>query len=98
MNAELIKAKVAPNRIGWYALRHRDGWYVGTDDGVTCYADHDLARAALTIAWQRDGGRRVNFKIVTYIEPSIHLTGEYTPQKTAIEAIHSYEQQAKFNH
>ena len=88
-----IKDLVRPNRIGWEAIQHKDGWWVGTDKGVTCYGDHDLARYALTVIWQREGGRQVNYKIKPFTGAD-RLAGEHTPLKSAEEAMLDYEDPA----
>jgi hypothetical protein len=84
---ELVK----PNRVGWECLRHKDGWFVGTKEGITCYGEHMLARAALTIVWQRDGGRAINFRIVTLTDADVVNAGEYTPEHSAVHAMYRYE-------
>lgn len=78
------------NRIGWLALRHKDGWWAGTEEGVTCYGDPELARVALTVAWQRDGGRSLNFRIQTFQGDAVKA-GDYTPRFSAEEALSRYE-------
>jgi len=90
--SELIK----PNRIGWEAIRHKDGWWIGTDNGVTCYGDHDLACAALTIVWQREGGGRLDYRIQTFTGAD-HKTGEHTPKLSAVEALKIYDENAKWD-
>jgi len=91
----MIYPLVQLNRVGWECLRHKDGWLVGTSEGVTCYGDHMLARAALTIAWQRDGGRALNFRIVTFTAEDLVRTGEYTPKHSAVHALYRYEGKAR---
>lgn len=86
-----LQELVQVNRVGWECLRHKDGWLVGTSEGVTCYGDHMLARAALTIAWQRDGGRALNYRIVTLTEADLTDVGEYRPKYSAVHAIYTYE-------
>lgn len=85
-----IEAMVQPNRNGWFAIRHKDEWWVGTDKGTTCYQERDLARYALTLIWQRDGGRRLDFRIFTFTGADAN-TGEYTPKKSAKQALKDYE-------
>ncbi|MEN6635518.1 MAG: hypothetical protein ABFC56_06695 [Clostridiaceae bacterium] len=87
-----IKDMIAINRVGWEAIRHKDGWWVGTEEGVTCYGDHELARMALTIVWQRDGGKELNFSIQPYTEvTNKKLDTDYSPQYSAEEALKNYE-------
>ena len=86
-----IHDMVAANRVGWEAIRHKDGWWVGTNKGVTCYGDHELARIALTLIWQRDGGKELNFKIEKYTEIANKLKPDYTPEYGAVEALQRYE-------
>ena len=87
--AELL---VAYNRVGWEAIQHNDGWWVGTEKGVTCYGDHELARLALTIIWQRDGGKLLNFKIAKYTQVADkNVAPDYTPEYNAVEALAKYE-------
>jgi hypothetical protein len=78
------------NKIGWHALQHKDGWWVGTDEGVVCYEDHEMARIALTILWQRDGGQALNY-IIKVFTGADTKAGEHTPKFTAEEAIKRYE-------
>ena len=84
---------VSRDRIGWDAIQHKDGWWVGSSDGVKCYADHEPARAALTIIWQREGGRELNYRIKPFTGAN-RLAGEHTPKKTAVEALRDYEGKA----
>ncbi len=92
----MTNAQVSHNKIGWDAIKHKDGWWVGTDKGVTCYNDHELARAALTIIWQREGGRQLNYRIMKFTGADIN-TGEYTPKKSAVQALQDYEAQDRYN-
>jgi hypothetical protein len=86
-----IQDMVAVNRVGWEAIKHKDGWWVGTEKGVTCYGDHELARVALTLIWQRDGGKKLNFKIEKYTDIANTLGPDYTPEYGAEEALQRYE-------
>jgi len=90
MTEEQRKELVQVNHPGWFAIQHKDGWWVGTEAGVICYRDMDLAKVALTIHWQRDGGKQLNFRISRYCKADI-LTGEYTPEKSAEQALKDYE-------
>ncbi len=81
---------IETNRIGWLAIMHHDGWWVGTDKGVTCYADEQLAKAALTIIWQRDGGQRLKFRIRKFTGATVR-TGEYATVKSATQAMKDYK-------
>ena len=80
----------SPDRVGWWAIRHRDGWWVGTEAGVTCYEEHDFARLALTIVWQRDGGKACRFRIERFTGANI-IAGDFTPEKSGEQAIKDYE-------
>jgi hypothetical protein len=82
-----LAAKIAVNRPGWFALRHHEGWWVGTAKGVTCYRDMELARYALTIVWQCEGSRSIDYKIVPFTEDPVKANGEHTPKYSAIEAM-----------
>jgi hypothetical protein len=87
-----LDALVAFNRVGWEAIKHKDGWWVGTEKGVTCYGDHDIARMALTLVWQRDGGKQLNFKIEKYTEVANKKADpDYTPEYSAEDALARYE-------
>lgn len=90
----MIKPKVEYNRIGWDAIQHLDGWWVGTENGVPCYEDHMIARAALTILWQMDGGRKLNYRIKKFTGADT-ITGKQTTKYTAKEAIERYEKTIK---
>lgn len=80
------------NHKGWWAVRHRDGWWVGTEQGVPCYEERLWAQYALTIIWQRDGGKGVNFRVALFTGANV-VTGEYTPIKSAEQALADYERQ-----
>lgn len=86
----LIQQLVGCDRIGWYAIQHKDGWWVGTDKGVTCYGDHQLAQIALTIIWQREGGQQLNYRIKTFTGANVK-NGEHAPKWSAVDAIKRYE-------
>jgi hypothetical protein len=78
------------NHIGWLAIRHKDGWWLGKSDGVPCYPKRDIARAALTIVWQMDGGKKMNF----HLEPFTGVNkdaGKYEMKKTGAKALRDYE-------
>ena len=81
---------IAKSRIGWHAIKHKDGWWVGDDVGVTCYEDRELAKVALTIIWQREGGRRLNYRIETFTGADVK-NGGHTPPLSAREALNNYE-------
>ena len=94
LHADLKKdlaAKIKINRPGWYALRHKDGWWVGGAAGVTCYRTRPIAAYALTLAWQRDGGKQLNFKVDRYPGDANVDAGTYTPALSAVDAIQKYE-------
>jgi hypothetical protein len=88
--AKNITDQVGRNQVGWDALQHKDGWWVGDANGVICYTDPMLARAALTIAWQRDGGRALNYRIKPFTHAEVD-TGEFTPKYSGFEALARYE-------
>ncbi len=88
MNTQ-AKDLVAINRIGWDAIWHLDGWWVGNEKGVTCYADHRLARIAMTVLWQRDGGRQLNYRIKTF-DGATKCAGDYKPRLSYDEAMTRY--------
>ena len=88
-----LQRMVSCDRIGWFAIQHKDNWWVGTDKGVTCYKDHELARVALTIIWLREGGRELNYRIRRYTGAKVQ-NGEHTPKLSAVEALQRYEVKA----
>jgi hypothetical protein len=91
-NKKDLEKMIAVNRVGWEAIQHKDGWWVGTDKGVTCYGDHEIARAALTLVWQRDGGRQLNFRIKEYTQVAdTNVAPDYTPKYSAEEALNNYK-------
>ena len=49
-----------------------------------------MARMALTIIWQRDGGGVLNYKIDTFTGADT-ITGTETPKYSAVEALARYE-------
>ena len=83
-----------PGVIGWWGLRHKDGWWVGTEKGANTYKDRTFAKMALTILWQREGGGPLNFKIEEFTGANI-FKGDFTPKKSAEQAIDDYERTAK---
>lgn len=83
--------EVGVNKVGWYCLRHKDGWFVGTEDGVTCYRQHDIARAALTIAIERERGRWNTYRIETFRTGALVKKGEHTPELSAAQALKNLE-------
>lgn len=83
--------QVSRNQPGWLAILHKDGWWVGDNNGVFCYSDPEVAKAALTIIWQRDGGKRLNFRIQPFPGGNVRKSGDYTPAKTIEQAIKDYE-------
>ena len=88
-----VQRLVSCDRIGWDAIQHKDGWWVGTEKGVTCYGDHELARVALTIIWQREGGRQLNYRIKPFTGANVQ-NGEHTPKLSAVDALNRYKAQA----
>ena len=88
-----VQRLVSCDRIGWDAIQHKDGWWVGTDNGATCYGDHELARVALTIIWQREGGRQRNYRIKPFTGANVQ-NGEHTPKLSAVDALNRYEAKA----
>jgi hypothetical protein len=85
-----LQDMVSCDRIGWDAIQHKDGWWVGTHKGVTCYGDHELARVALTIIWQREGGKQLNYRIKPFTGANVQ-NGEHTQKLSAVEALKRYE-------
>jgi hypothetical protein len=70
-----IKKLVKINKIGWFAIQHsKEGWWIGTPKGVTCYKDHDLARVALTMIWQMDGGKELMYSVKPFTGASRRIT------------------------
>ena len=94
MSESDIKAMVAKNVIGWFAIRHKEGWWVGNEDGVTCYGLRELAQYALTIIWQREGGRRLDYRIHRFTGVT-HANGVHEPKYSAEEALNRYEKESK---
>jgi len=89
MNKHSLSSNIGVNRVGWFAIRDRQGW-VGTEEGVTCYKFRKFARVAMTILWQRDGGGPVNYRIARFFG-EVRKISEHTPIKSAEEAITDYE-------
>jgi hypothetical protein len=90
MTGNQWKEGIQPNIIGWFALHHKDGWWVGTERGATCYKTMEHARVALTILWQQEGGSRINYRIKAFTGAEV-CTGEHALKKTAGQAIADYE-------
>jgi hypothetical protein len=87
--------EVGTNKDGWYCLRHKDGWLVGTEKGVTCYRQEYIAKAALTFACERENGRMV-YKIDTFrLTKDLKPAGEHTPLLLADEAWKNLERKMK---
>ena len=82
--------EVAINRDGWFCLRHKDGWLVGSEKGVTCYRQRQIARAALTFAVEREQGRMV-YSIEVFRAKNVRPDGEHTPVLSADEAWKNLE-------
>lgn len=85
MNRDDLKELVGKNQIGWWAIQHTEGWWIGDESGVTCYKDTQLARADLTIAIEREGGERV-FELARFTGANATI-GEHTPKKSYEEAM-----------
>jgi hypothetical protein len=88
MNKEQIQ--IAPNQPGWFALKHKDGWWVGTKSGVTCYRDKQIAMAANTVAFEREGRKWV-YRICEFTaadKASLVQNGEHTPKFSAAQIAH----------
>lgn len=75
---------------GWWAVREVNGAWIGTDEGVTCYRDRDLARVALTILWQRDGGGPLKLEVAAFTGADLKV-GRHRPAKDAVTALRDYE-------
>lgn len=87
---------VGINVEGWEALQSiKDGTWLGNTEGVICYGDHELARMALTIVWQREGDARYpQYKIAKFTGAPVK--GEtFTPKLSAEEALKRYEKRAR---
>lgn len=95
MNKFNAADEIGFNRDGWFCLRHRDGWLVGTEQGVTCYRQEYLAKAALTFACEREKGRRMYRIVVFNRTKDLVNTGEHTPMLSASEAWKSIEPKKK---
>ncbi len=94
-NKEQIQ--IAPNQPGWFALKHKDGWWVGTASGVTCYRDKRIAMAANTVVYEREG-RKLRYRICEFTtadRASIVYIGEHTPPIDAATAMQRIEGRAK---
>lgn len=77
------------NHEGWYALQHiKEGWWVGTEKGVLCYQEYDIARYANTVMWLREKKKR-NFAIKVFTGAN-KMTGEYKPKRAAGPALAEY--------
>jgi len=83
------KPKREYNHPGWWAVRHKDGWWPGDENGVPCWEDKEIARLAMTMCWQRDGGGKLNWVVDQFTEVT-HKTGEYEPKYTFDEAMKRY--------
>jgi hypothetical protein len=88
MKPEDIKVKISEP--GWWAIADKRGGWVGNDKGVLCYEDEEIARAALTIVWQMEGGGALNFELKRFTEANTK-TGDYDFKKSAVEALSDYE-------
>lgn len=81
-----VADEIGFNKDGWYCLRHKKGWLVGTKEGVTCYRHQYLAKAALTFACEREKGR-IMYRIDVFKRTKdLVNTGEHTPMLSADEA------------
>lgn len=83
--------QTAIDKAGWWAIKHNDGWWAGTADGVICYEDYEMARVALTMRWQMDGGGKLLYRIKQF--PGVDtVAGEaHVPKKSAEQALTDYE-------
>jgi len=82
-----IKDLVKINQIGWFAIQHKDGWWAGTKEGVTCYKERYLARVALTLIHARSGERLLKYKIEIFPKNDLKEAGDFTPKYSAEEAL-----------
>ena len=89
--SEKMTELVDHNKLGWLALQHKDGWWVGSEKGVTCFKTRVIAQAALTIACEREGAR--HYKIRTFTGAPIR-NGEHTPKYSGAEALAKIERRA----
>lgn len=90
MNTPTSEPQTAIDQPGWWAIRHNEGWWVGTEQGVLCYEDFEMARIALTIRWQMDGGGPLHYRIRKFPGPTV-AGDEIKSTKTAEQAIIDYE-------
>jgi hypothetical protein len=86
--------KVEKNRIGWWAIADKRGGWVGDEDGVTCYEDHEIAKVANTIIWQMSGGGRMDFEIKRFTG-AVRIDGDYDFKKNGEQALIDYERRAR---
>lgn len=79
-----LESQIRPNVVGWFAIRHKDGWWA-------CYQDHTLAKAALTIVFRREGRHSgpFLFRIETFTGAT-QKAGKYTPKLSAKQALEGY--------
>jgi len=87
---ETLNTNIEPGRIGWWGIRHHGGWWVGSDKGANTYEDRYFARIAMTLLWQREGGRVCHYAVERFTGANI-IAGEFTPKKSAEQAITDYE-------
>ena len=94
---EELRLKMAINRVDWWGVQHKDGWWMGTEEGVITFEDFDWARAFNTIMWQWDYGPRVwPFRVKILGElPTRKKEGDWVPKRSARAALKFYERQAK---
>jgi hypothetical protein len=86
--------EVGINKEGWYCLRHAEGWFMGNEKGVACYRQHWLAKAALTLAIEREAGKMV-WSIEIFHAGKLRPRGEHTPPLSATEAWKNLEPKTK---
>lgn len=66
---------------------------VGTERGVICYEDHELAMAANTLHYGRSGGT-TRFRIVPFMGAE-YINGEYTPKLSLSEGTKWLKQRGR---
>ncbi len=90
-SAEELEAQVGINKPGWYCLRHAtEGWLVGNEFGVLCYATEQLARVVRSVATEMDRAAS-SYIIQPFEENDYTYTGDHETEITSVEAINNLE-------
>lgn len=82
---------VEHNHVGWWAIKHSDGSWMGGDKGVLCYEQQELARAAMTLLWKAQGSGKLNYEVVPYTGGATHKKGEVVTADEFMSALEEYE-------